>query len=64
MDDDAVCTDLRDIELLLPPRATEYRSGSVPGVLGPAGPRYEEPATVPNLHAVPTASAASAVPVD
>jgi hypothetical protein len=61
MDDDAVCADLSDIELLLPPHATEYRSGSVPGVLGRPGSRYEEPATVPNLSAVP---AAAAVPDD
>lgn len=47
MDDDGVWGDLEDIERLLPPQTTEYRSRAVLGVSVP--PVYEEPATVPDL---------------
>jgi hypothetical protein len=46
MDDDGVWGDLDDIERLLPPQTTEYRSRAVLGALLPV---YEEPATVPDL---------------
>jgi hypothetical protein len=54
MDDDGVWGDLDDIERLLPPHTTEYRSRAVLGVTLPAAtpsvyPVYEEPATVPDL---------------
>jgi hypothetical protein len=45
MNDDAVGRALDEIEALLPPRSTEYRSGTF-SPQGPSVPR-DEPATVP-----------------
>jgi hypothetical protein len=49
MDDYTARGDLDDIEQLLPPHTTEYRSGSVLVTL--RNP-YEEPVTVPDLPAI------------
>ncbi|WP_165034839.1 hypothetical protein [Candidatus Protofrankia californiensis] len=45
MNDDAVRGVLDNIEDLLPPHATEYRSGTLAGSAGPAN--HDEPATEP-----------------
>ncbi len=49
MDDNTARGDLGDIERLLPPHTTEYRSGSV---LVSIRNLYEEPVTVPDLPAL------------